>query len=1793
MFKKLFKRKLSVQFLSLTLSVSLIITSLQGLAFAVPAAVNVLPAVMQPERINTNIIPFNIGRVTETTYNGDGKVLVLIQDLHSHKQTQENINAILNVLDKKYGIKNIWLEGASGELNTGWLSTVRDKAEREKIIQLLLENGRLTGAELFSVRTNRPEILKGLENRDVYLTNFDRLKEIHNKREEIEAYIPKIKAILNAKIEKYFSRENKKINVLRKNNINGKINSEKYFRVIFKASKKAKIDLSRYEQISKYIYVSNKLKDINFNKVNKEIKELLAELKNLLPYQRYTNLVNKVNNKESETEFYVDIKNFADEKGLSGKYKYAEKFFEYLTYREMLNPIELAEQEEELINEIQINFAQTGYEKDVLFLKKYFGLLESYLNNKITADEYGYFENNKEKFKTLWAKYVDIDGIININKYFDLFEEFYGDNVERNRYFIENITGVKPETEKNTIIIKAPEQYNAKAVEELSKEKDGIDVLIAGGFHTRGLSKLFDEEKINYIVITPNVTSETVTSDKLYENMFAEEYEIVKEKFANIPTTALIREVINKAGSIESIREDNGVIELVTKKGTIKLGTDGTINGKILKGKKNDGNLSQEQAEIAAEAFINLQEYLKKVRENKRRKTAGKKTESLKTLKTKIAQQINKIDNKVLAKAFKDKLGTVPGSKKRLDIIDKVLITIIFVSGITSILYVPTHNLYSRFRTESLREDIVAVTTADDSSSEQEKNNTLRLKALVSALESNKILSMTKHEYVENNNISVMKKFLDKNFLRIYLNDKFVDYCEYEELPVIEQYNLAINFLRQINTVFKGDLSDLPEEIFDDIIVETVSYYNEVAEIAKEINVLDGDTAVFGIHARNAADNGVKRFSSRGMRRILEILNITPYAFDALELYDTESVSDKKNIEDFFDKIINFDKYGKEKGLFIFDGHGTNNRFIYGKSENFYYFDSFTAEEFANVLIKANNNGVDLRTKVFVFQDCHSDEFSKKIINKLQSAGIENLPVIIIGTSEETKIAYSVPVSEYEYDKSSEKYYVSSLEYSIIEYLQNLPREELEQNEGHLTLWQIAVAPMRASNHTVYLSSPKIEQLNNEYAKKLRELTEAGDDNLSDEQKYTALQSEKTINLLIKIAKTLKLKNPEQFRYSSLGVAVGVISETVSFFKFFDTASSPSFEKQHRNLTAGQRAAIWIIRILTVSSAVFVFLNPVSNILIIPVAILTESITHFIYNEFQLLIGNNKKMLQTDNDSVEESKPFELFSSIRMLFLKIKANFKVKAEVIAVVDVNDEKAIREATETAERGIKVKLIILNSETGNITDETGKILDIDGTEKVFELSGVNDNLEIIKYEAVDGKKIAGRAVVPALLTDIKNGSLISRRSKKVLYISPSLIDGQEDVVDGYINTGVLLATGSRSIKGALVKGLLNYGNVKTQALSDMVIRTGNIFGNYKIDDITDAVLDDLNAKGISNVMTDVSGKTEAEIIEKINLIKSKNMQVVIYGDNAESLQIKGIETVAYNAPKKGQRIIIDYGTEIAYGTDLTNVIINVAKKDGENIILTPDIIKRFIVMGASIAFDGEVLREVSRESTAENGITMLEIIKAMFVDTPEEKARKKKNAGVRAARKLNKVNVADIDKLTGYIKILRRIDIEKIPDISYRDFIYDIIESSNNKSAVYDIRHRLFEKIDRYELLGILEGLLQIIESEKIMPDIKDVDVTDNMNELLAMLAEYRLLTGKSYDRQSGSEVVKVLGDKGHYEILRELRDILKEEDISDEDKTFAVSGIIEILLLDNLRVFADIEKMFDTDIKNLHALLSAA
>ncbi|MDR3195307.1 MAG: hypothetical protein LBT58_00695 [Endomicrobium sp.] len=70
------------------------------------------------------ILPHSYGKITDSKFTGNDTVVINVQDLHLHPHVQKNIGNIIELFDKKYGIKNVYLEGCYGRVDTSWLTGI-------------------------------------------------------------------------------------------------------------------------------------------------------------------------------------------------------------------------------------------------------------------------------------------------------------------------------------------------------------------------------------------------------------------------------------------------------------------------------------------------------------------------------------------------------------------------------------------------------------------------------------------------------------------------------------------------------------------------------------------------------------------------------------------------------------------------------------------------------------------------------------------------------------------------------------------------------------------------------------------------------------------------------------------------------------------------------------------------------------------------------------------------------------------------------------------------------------------------------------------------------------------------------------------------------------------------------------------------------------------------------------------------------------------------------------------------------------------------------------------------------------------------------------------------------------------------------------------------------------------------------------------------------------------------------------------------------------------------------------
>ena len=505
----LLKRTLLNKCISVFITMGLILSSSGIGGFAAPTPVNsVYPTYVE------NVVPFNLGKVTNSTDFSTSKVVVQIQDLHGDYQTQKNISSILSYLDKNYGISNIYVEGApQGKLSTKWLADISDNSTKKVFIEAMMSVGELSGAEYFSVTEGKTDILKGAENFNAYSANLVRLAEMKRNQAVVEAQLLPLQMQIESLGQKIYGKDNKKILALSQKYKKNEITTEKYFKTLFKFSHRYGISTDKYPQLSLFKQILSIRNKINTDTISKETANAVNLLKKELSFAEYKSLTELSKSPETKKVFYLELNKHLQKTKDYEKFPQIKLFSSYILLNSQTNPVDFVRQEEMFVNEIRNKSSKTLSEQEVLFMERFVSIFESLLQNKINYREYKNYNYAFSEFERILNKYIVSSNLDALKSSIDTAEKFYSVNTDRDEYFVKSIvTG----NDKNISKVKPVRNNNA---ENMLKIATKIDVIISGGFHTAGISKLLEDKKQSYVVITPETVGTISEYDKIYNSI--------------------------------------------------------------------------------------------------------------------------------------------------------------------------------------------------------------------------------------------------------------------------------------------------------------------------------------------------------------------------------------------------------------------------------------------------------------------------------------------------------------------------------------------------------------------------------------------------------------------------------------------------------------------------------------------------------------------------------------------------------------------------------------------------------------------------------------------------------------------------------------------------------------------------------------------------------------------------------------------------------------------------------------------------------------------------------------------------------------------------------------------------------------------------------------------------------------------------------------------------------------------------------------------------------------------------
>ena len=260
-----------------------------------------------------------------------------------------------------------------------------------------------------------------------------------------------------------------------------------------------------YPNVTAFSEATQLEKEIDFNSAELERNTLIKALASLLSDREVEELIDKSRRFKSgnisSQDYYSFLKFKAGQKlSLAHDYPQLNSYIRYINVSNKIEIENLLKEVNSIGDEVREAFFINSEQRRLSEISQSLNLLRRLFNLELTPEDYKIFQANRSKFLTAyWIDFLSqnrqrynlslhpvqsaaIDS--NLGK----LEEFYRLGMEREKTFIKN------------------------SISKMNESGEKLAVLIAGGFHTPGITRMLKENGYSYLVVAPVITERTDSS---------------------------------------------------------------------------------------------------------------------------------------------------------------------------------------------------------------------------------------------------------------------------------------------------------------------------------------------------------------------------------------------------------------------------------------------------------------------------------------------------------------------------------------------------------------------------------------------------------------------------------------------------------------------------------------------------------------------------------------------------------------------------------------------------------------------------------------------------------------------------------------------------------------------------------------------------------------------------------------------------------------------------------------------------------------------------------------------------------------------------------------------------------------------------------------------------------------------------------------------------------------------------------------------------------------------------------
>jgi hypothetical protein len=449
-------------------------------------------------------IPSQLGSVKEVFEAVDSnlnnpKTIIQIQDAHCNYEAQKNLAAIVDYLVKEKKLRLIMVEGGSGDVSLSYLRNYTDKKAREEVADKYLKMGKISGEEYLDIVSDYDLELYGVEDQSLYDANLKAFLDLETYRKDGLADLDKISAVIKALKPHIYDEKLLKFEQIKTDYQNKTIALTQYLDQLRESFMGGNRNLRSYPHIQAFLESSRLEKDMDFKLAESERNVFIKALAKMLDENGVKELIGKTqdfkNNKITGQDYYAYLKDSAENKiNIERDYPQLNNYILYVNIGKDIDTAKLLKEIGSMEDKILDKLFASDEQRRLNHIDKQVNMLADFLKLDLTPEEYADFTKNRAEFTTSsWIAFLTdrchTYGISMqpaassaIDDHLDRLEDFYKVGMERESAFLRNVA------------------------QKMDATKDNIAVLITGGFHTEGVSRLLRDNGYSYAVVTPAIS---------------------------------------------------------------------------------------------------------------------------------------------------------------------------------------------------------------------------------------------------------------------------------------------------------------------------------------------------------------------------------------------------------------------------------------------------------------------------------------------------------------------------------------------------------------------------------------------------------------------------------------------------------------------------------------------------------------------------------------------------------------------------------------------------------------------------------------------------------------------------------------------------------------------------------------------------------------------------------------------------------------------------------------------------------------------------------------------------------------------------------------------------------------------------------------------------------------------------------------------------------------------------------------------------------------------------------------